>query len=179
MCDSWAGIRVHTIGHTTRPLDELIALLEAADVNVLVDIRTVPRSRRNPQYNGDSLPSSLAQSDIRYEHLAALGGLRRARKDSQNTAWRNASFRGYADHMQTTEFEAGLQELRAFADDGSVALMCAEAVPWRCHRSLVADALISRGADVRHIIGEAPPKPHRLTSFARVEGGALTYPGQD
>jgi 3-methyladenine DNA glycosylase/8-oxoguanine DNA glycosylase len=174
---SWKGARVYTIGHSTRALDELVALLAASGVEVLADVRTVPRSRRNPQFNSDALRASLAARGIRYEHLAKLGGLRHARKDSQNTAWRNASFRGYADYMQTPDFEAGLDALHELTRDGVVAMMCAEAVPWRCHRSLVADALSVRGADVRHIVGPAAPHAHRLTSFARVDGERVTYPG--
>jgi DNA-3-methyladenine glycosylase II len=157
----------------------LIEALRSADVKVLADIRTVPRSRRNPQFNGDALRSALAEHGIRYEHLAKLGGLRRARKDSHNTGWRNASFRGYADYLQTADFEAGLEELRGLTADGNVAVMCAEVVPWRCHRSLVSDVLMVRGAKVRHIIGPAPPKTHRLTAFAKAVGEHLTYPGSD
>lgn len=175
--DGWDGTRLYTIGHSTRTASELVEALRAAGVSVLADIRTVPRSRRNPQFDGEALRSTLASNGIRYEHLAKLGGLRRARKDSQNTAWRNASFRGYADYLQTADFELGLDELRALTDGGTVALMCAEAVPWRCHRSLVADVLTVRGADVRHIVGNAPPSAHRLTRFARVSGASVTYPG--
>lgn len=146
---------------------------------MVADIRTVPRSRRNPQFNSASLRAALARRGIRYEHLARLGGLRHARKDSQNTGWRNASFRGYADYMQTADFEAGLEELRRLTTEGRVALMCAEAVPWRCHRSLVADVLTVRGAQVFHIIGSAPPKPHRLTPFARAQGAHVAYPDDE
>ncbi|HSC05399.1 MAG TPA: DUF488 family protein [Steroidobacteraceae bacterium] len=175
----WGGTHVYTIGHSTRPVGELVEALRSADVKVLADIRTVPRSRRNPQFNGDALRSTLAEHGIRYEHLAKLGGLRRARKDSQNTGWRNASFRGYADYMQTVDFEAGLEELRELTAEGNVAVMCAEVVPWRCHRSLLADVLTVRGANVRDIIGSAPPNPHRLTGFARAVGEHLTYPRGD
>jgi uncharacterized protein (DUF488 family) len=173
---SWRGVHVFTIGHSTRTLDELVEALRAFDVAIVADIRTVPRSRRNPQFDRSSLPRSLRNRRIRYAHLPRLGGLRHARKDSPNTGWRNASFRGYADHMQTDEFEAGLEELRALAEDGCVALMCAEAVPWRCHRSLVADALAARGAHVEHITSARRASPHRLTPFARVEGARLQYP---
>jgi uncharacterized protein (DUF488 family) len=173
---TWNGVVVHTIGHSTRALDELAALLRAAGVDTLVDIRTVPRSRHNPQYNADTLGEALAEHGIRYAPVAALGGLRRARKDSPNDAWRNASFRGYADYMGTAEFERGLDELREITAGGSAALMCAEAVPWRCHRSLVADALTARGADVRHIVGSGPPRVHKLTTFAKVANGRVTYP---
>jgi uncharacterized protein (DUF488 family) len=175
----WADTVVHTIGHSTRTVDELARLLRGANVEILADIRTMPRSRRNPQFNTDTLPQALQQHGLRYAHLAALGGLRRARKDSPNAAWRNASFRGYADYMGTAEFEQGLASLRELTLAGRVALMCAEAVPWRCHRSLVADVLTARGADVRHITDERAPRPHRLTRFANVEGGRVTYPAGD
>lgn len=177
MVKDWRGVRLYTIGHSTRSLDELVALLGAAGVSVVVDIRTIPRSRRNPQYDGGALRAALRSRRLRYVHVPALGGLRRARPDSPNAGWRNASFRGYADHMLSDEFEAGLVELRALARR-TVALMCAEAVPWRCHRSLVADAVTVRGAWVEHIIGAGRPRPHRLTSFARVEGTRVTYPGE-
>ncbi|HET7131005.1 MAG TPA: DUF488 domain-containing protein [Gammaproteobacteria bacterium] len=174
---SWNGTVIHTIGHSTRALDELAALLRESGVDTLADIRTVPRSRHNPQFNADTLGAALAPHGIRYVPIAALGGLRRARKDSPNAAWRNASFRGYADYMGTAEFERGLDELRAVAADGAhVALMCAEAVPWRCHRSLVADVLAARGGDVRHIVGQGPPRPHKITPFAKIHDGRVTYP---
>jgi 3-methyladenine DNA glycosylase/8-oxoguanine DNA glycosylase len=175
---SWSGARISTIGHSTRTVHQLIELLRAAQVRVLVDIRTMARSRHNPQFNGAPLRSALRRHGLLYEHLAALGGLRRGRKDSPNTGWRNTSFRGYADYMLTADFESGLAQLRALTAQGTVALMCAEAVPWRCHRSLVADALTARGAHVEHIIGSSHPSPHRLTAFARVSGGRVTYPGQ-
>ncbi|MGH7343229.1 MAG: DUF488 family protein, partial [Candidatus Rokuibacteriota bacterium] len=133
----------------------------------------------NPQFNGDSLRTALRSRSLRYVHLAGLGGLRRARKDSLNTGWRNASFRGFADYMLTEDFESGLEELRALTARGRVALMCAEAVPWRCHRSLFADALTARGARVEHVIGSLRSTPHRLTPFATVEGARVTYPGED
>ena len=175
----WKGTRVYTLGHSTRPLEQFITLLRAAGATVLADIRRVPRSRHNPQFNGDSLRAALAERGIRYEHLTQLGGLRRARKDSQNTGWRNASFRGYADYLQTAEFEVGLEELRRLTTEGPVVLMCAEAVPWRCHRSLVGDVLTVRGANVLHVLGSAPPLPHRLTRFAHAEGANVTYPLDD
>lgn len=173
----WSDVRLYTIGHSTRSLDELVALLRKLDVSVLVDIRTVPRSRHNPQFNADALAVMLPTRGLRYVHLHALGGLRHARNDSINTGWRNASFRGYADYMQTEGFEQGLAALHAIARGNRVAIMCAEAVPWRCHRSLVADVLTARGATVEHIVGSGRPSPHRLTSFARVEGERVTYPG--
>ena len=174
---SWRGVRIYTIGHSTRTLDELIDLLRAFDVAVVVDIRTIPRSRRNPQFDIDALRRSLARRRIRYVHLPELGGLRRARRDSVNTAWRNASFRGYADYMLTDDFEAGLAELREVVNDSTAALMCAEAVPWRCHRSLVADALTVRGAHVEHITSRNRASLHRITPFAVVERKCITYPG--
>jgi uncharacterized protein (DUF488 family) len=168
---------VLAIGHSTRPIGELLALLEAAGVATLADVRTIPRSRANPQFEGAALARALARAGIGYVHLPALGGLRHARKGSlENAAWRNASFRGYADHMQTPEFEEGLCQLRAIARDGPVAVMCAEAVPWRCHRSLLADALLARGVLVEHVTGLGRTRPHRLTPFARLDGRKVTYP---
>jgi 3-methyladenine DNA glycosylase/8-oxoguanine DNA glycosylase len=168
---------LYTIGHSTRSIDDFIATLQAFDISVLVDIRTIPRSRHNPQFEGAALRRALRSHGIRYTHLAALGGLRRTRPDSPNTAWRNASFRGYADYMQTPEFARGLDALHALSETGTAAIMCAEAVPWRCHRSLVADALTVRGARVSHIAGADRSSPHRMTAFARVDGTRLTYPG--
>jgi len=158
-------------------VDELVGLLRASGVSIVADIRTIPRSRHNPQFNRDALRSALRRRRLRYVHLPLLGGLRRARKDSPNTGWRNASFRGYADYMLTEDFEHGLAELEALTEEGTVAVMCAEAVPWRCHRSLVADAVSVRGADVEDITGPGAPHPHRLTPFAHVEGTRITYPG--
>jgi uncharacterized protein (DUF488 family) len=169
-------MRILTIGHSTRPFDELVALLRAHGVTRLVDIRTVPRSRANPQYDRATLPRALRARRIHYTHLAALGGLRRARADSPNGAWRNASFRGYADYMQTPAFDAALDALCALAAAEPVAIMCAEAVPWRCHRSLVADALTARGVEVAHIMSATRANPHRMTPFARVRRGKVTYP---
>lgn len=176
---SWHGVHVWTVGHSTRSLEELVALLQAFEVRVLADIRTVPRSRRNPQFNTDALPGSLAPYAIEYAHLGRLGGLRHARKDSINTGWRNENFRGYADYMLTPEFELGLTELRTLVERGRVALMCAEAVPWRCHRSLVADVLTVRGAEVDDIMAEGRATRHVLTSFAKAEGERVTYPPED
>ena len=165
-----------TIGHSTRPLDELIGLLHEHGITWLVDVRTVPRSGHNPQFNAETLPANLGAQNITYVHLAALGGLRHAHKDSVNTGWRNAGFRGYADYMQTAEFARGLQELIALGGQGTVAIMCAEAVPWRCHRSLIADALVVRGIGVRHIMGAGKFHAHKLTPFARPDGEHVTYP---
>ncbi len=176
MSGAWRGVNILTIGHSTRSLDELLASLRSFEVAILVDVRTIPHSRHNPQFERRTLASFLRRRRVRYVHLPALGGLRKTRKDSINTAWRSPSFRGFADYMQTPAFAAGLSELHALTEEGRVALMCAEAVPWRCHRSLIADALTARGAHVVHITGEAHAIPHRLTNFAQVERGRVTYP---
>lgn len=167
---------VFTIGHSTHPIDEFLALLGAHDVCGIADVRTVPRSRHNPQFESDALKRSLIAGGFTYRRIAALGGLRRTHQDSVNTGWRNLSFRGYADYMQTPEFEAGLNDLMRVASDERVAIMCAEAVPWRCHRSLIGDALLVRDIEVTDIMTLKSAKPHTLTSFARVEGNQLTYP---
>jgi uncharacterized protein (DUF488 family) len=168
-----------TIGHSTRPLDEFIELLRLNGVTLLVDVRTVPRSRRNPQFNQDSLPDALSAHGIGYLHMPELGGLRKARPDSPNTGWENASFRGYADYMQTPEFARAVERLIELAGRQQIALMCAEAVPWRCHRSLIADALVVRGVAVEHIISRTSRRPHALRSFARVDGTRITYPPEE
>ena len=173
---SRAPLTIFTIGHSTRPIDEFIELLRANGVTQLIDIRTVPKSRHNPQFNTDSLAASLRNARIRYLHLKALGGLRRAKADSVNLGWRNASFRGFADYMQTDEFAAALDRVIELAKEHPTALMCAEAVPWRCHRSLVADALTVRKIRVLEIVSSAEPKEHTLTPFARVRGTHITYP---
>ncbi len=173
------GATVLTIGHSNKSLDDFISLLKAHGVERLVDIRTVPRSRHNPQFNRDTLPHSLQQAGIRYLHMSSLGGLRHPRKDSINSAWRNDSFRGYADYMQSPEFEDALGELIKLASLEKIAIMCAEAVPWRCHRSLVADALTARGEHVEHIMSETKRNQHAVTPFARIENGRVTYPGVD
>ncbi len=167
---------IWTIGHSTRPIDEFITLLKAHDIQRLVDVRTVPRSRHNPQFNTDALAKSLKKAALTYVHMPQLGGLRKAKKDSINTGWRNASFRGYADYMQTDEFRSALDDLMASAETIRTAIMCAEAVPWRCHRSLIADALVSRGWTVLDIMTEQRAAPHTLTSFAKVRNGRVTYP---
>jgi len=166
---------VSTIGHSTHAIDDFIAMLKAHAIAELVDIRTIPRSRHNPQFNRDSLPASLEAAGIAYRHMPALGGLRDARPDSVNTGWRNASFRGYADYMQTGEFEAALEELIGIAREKRLAIMCAEAVEWRCHRSLVADALEVRGVPVEHIQSATRAKRHRMTPFAQVNGTQIVY----
>jgi uncharacterized protein (DUF488 family) len=153
-------------------------LLKAHGVEMLLDVRTVPRSRHNPQFNRETLAESLQAAGIEYRHMAALGGLRHPRADSRNTGWRNASFRGYADYMQTAEFARALDELVGLAEEHRVAVMCAEAVPWRCHRSMIADALAARGVTVEHILTPTRRDAHVLTSFAQVEGTRVTYPGE-
>jgi uncharacterized protein (DUF488 family) len=167
---------IFTIGHSTHPIERFIELLQANAVAQLIDIRTIPKSRRNPQFNSDALAASLRAANIRYLHMKDLGGLRHPRKDSINLGWRNESFRGYADYMQTEEFAAALARAIELAKALPTALMCAEAVPWRCHRSLVADALSVRGIRVLEIIGPAKPKEHTLTPFARIQGTQVTYP---
>lgn len=167
---------VYTIGHSTRPLAEFIRLLRAHGIALLADVRTVPRSRHNPQFNQETLPRDLAAAGIDYLHLPGLGGLRKAQPDSLNQGWRNLAFRGFADYMQTARFDAQLAGLIELAEQRLLAVMCAEAVPWRCHRSLIADALTVRGVRVEHLIGEGQSRPHRLTAFARAAGTRLTYP---
>jgi uncharacterized protein (DUF488 family) len=167
-----------TIGHSVHPIEEFLEILAAHDVEQVADVRTIPKSLRNPQFAKDALERELTRRGIRYVHLPELGGLRHARKDSINTAWRNASFRGYADYMQTPEFERGLARLIELSSGRPTAIMCAEAVPWRCHRSLIADALVARGIPVEHIMSKSSRKPHAYTPIARVEGSSVTYPGQ-
>jgi uncharacterized protein (DUF488 family) len=173
---NWPQGTIFTVGHSTRTLEEFIALLQSYGIECLVDIRTVPRSRHNPQFNGDTLREALKPHGIEYAPLRALGGLRHARQDSPNTGWRNTSFRGYADYMQTEEFAHGLGQLIALSRQQCTAIMCAEAVPWRCHRSLVADALSVRGVAVIEIFSATDYRDHKLTPFAHVEGTSITYP---
>src|SRR5512136_507196 len=160
---------VLTIGHSTRTLEEFIGLLQAHGATRVADVRTVPRSRHNPQFNKASLPRFLKKAGLGYVHLPGLGGLRHAQPDSPNGGWRNASFRGYADYMQTPEFAQSLAELILLASQQPIAVMCAEAVPWRCHRSLIADALFARGIGVEHIINAGHTQAHRPTPFAHIE----------
>jgi uncharacterized protein (DUF488 family) len=167
---------IWTIGHSTRPIGEFTDLLRAHAIRLLIDVRTIPRSRHNPQFNTDTLALSLGDARLHYHHLPELGGLRKPKKDSVNDGWRNASFRGYADYMQTDMFWSALEELMMLGRQRPSAMMCAEAVPWRCHRSLIADALVTRGWEVRHIMDLTNAKLHQLTSFALVADGALTYP---
>jgi uncharacterized protein (DUF488 family) len=172
----WPKGAVFTVGHSTLPIKRFIVLLKTYGIERLVDIRTVPRSRYNPQFNSDTLGEVLSAENIEYALLPTLGGLRHARKDSPNTGWRNKSFRGYADYMQTEEFQEGLQTLFRMSRQKRVAIMCAEAVPWRCHRSLVADALGVHGVPVVEILSETSYRMHTLTSFAHIEGARITYP---
>jgi uncharacterized protein (DUF488 family) len=167
---------VCTIGHSNRTIEAFIDLLRRNEVVRVLDVRTMPRSRHNPQFARDALPASLETAGIAYTHLPVLGGLRRARPDSPNTGWRNLSFRGYADYMQTQEFQQGVEWVAEAAKTQLCVLMCAEAVPWRCHRSLIGDALLVRGIRVEDIIGAKGRKPHVLTAFARVDGMHITYP---
>lgn len=169
---------IFTVGHSTRPIANFVSLLEAYGIRQILDIRTIPRSRHNPQFNAEALAAALSEAGIRYIGCPALGGLRHARKDSPNDGWRNKSFRGYADYMQTKAFGDGLNTLIAVSRSQRTAIMCAEAVPWRCHRSLVADALLVRGIEVVDILTESDWRSHKLTPFARVEGTAITYPSE-
>ena len=169
---------VFTVGHSTRTIEEFIGLLQAHAVTRVVDVRTIPRSRYNPQFNRDSLSDSLKMAGLGYVHMPGLGGLRHAKSDSINAGWRNASFRGYADYMQTLEFEQSLEGLIQLAREEQIAIMCAEAVPWRCHRSLIGDALLARGIRTEDIMSPTRSQVHTLTSFAKVRGKRVTYPAE-
>lgn len=171
------NITIMTIGHSTYPIEEFIKILEKHGVEMVVDVRTIPRPRHNPQFNKDQLPPALGK--IGYIHFSGLGGLRHPKKDSPNTGWKNDSFRGFADYMQTDEFEKSLDELIELAQTRKIVIMCAEAVPWRCHRSLIADALLVRKINVEHIYSKTSIKPHKLTPFAKVNGNIITYPQSD
>ena len=170
---------VYTVGHSTRSQLEFIALLAAHGIRQLGDVRTMPRSRHNPQFNSAALATALGRAGIKYLHLPALGGLRHTIPASVNLGWRNKSFRGYSDYMQTEAFMTAIDDLIALASSSPTAIMCAEAVPWRCHRSLIADALVVRGLEALEIVSAARTTPHKLTSFARVDGVHLTYPPED
>ncbi len=170
------GGPVFTIGHSTRTLEEFIELLKTNGVTLVADVRTVPRSRYTPQFNRDTLPEALREAGIGYRHMAGLGGFRHAAYDSLNSGWRNAGFRGFADYMQTKEFEENLAALLDLARTERVALMCAEAVPWRCHRSLISDALLVRGIPVEDILGKGERREHVRTPWAEVHGTNITYP---
>ncbi len=169
-------LTVLTIGHSTRTFDEFVMLLDVYGVDLLVDVRTVPRSRHNPQFNKEVMPDQLKHHGIKYIHIPEIGGLRRPKPNSENMAWKNSSFRGYADYMQTKEFTDALLKIMALARENRLALMCAEALPWRCHRSLISDALTVRHVKVLHIISKDSTIPHELTEFAHVEGTKITYP---
>ena len=168
-----------TVGHSTRSFEELVTILRAHGVERLIDVRTIPRSRQNPQFNREVLSNALHNRRLSYRHMKALGGLRHAHADSINAGWRNASFRGYADYMQTAAFEKALARLIELAKQKPTAIMCAEAVPWRCHRSLIADALTARGYEVRDIMSVTSAKLHKLNPMARVQGQQITYPAED
>jgi uncharacterized protein (DUF488 family) len=169
-------VRIWTIGHSTRTIDEFISLLQANQIRSLADVRTLPGSRRYPQFNKETLADSLSKVGIRYEHFPELGGRRKPRDDSRNLAWRNASFRGYADYMETEEFQKGVKRLLDFAADaGPTAIMCAEAVWWRCHRSLISDYLKARGVEVMHIVDANKTQSHPYTSAAKIVNGKLSY----
>lgn len=167
---------IYTIGHSTRPIEEFIELLKQHDITQLVDIRTVPGSRHNPQYGQVNLEQSLKDAGLSYVYMKGLGGLRPKAKVSVSAGWHNESFRNYADYMQTKEFENTLDELIEKSQDAQTVIMCAEAVPWRCHRSLVGDALTVRDIEVIDIISEKSAQPHRMTPFAHVSGTRVTYP---
>ena len=171
------SITILTIGHSARPLPEFTALVESHGVQQIADVRRYPASARWPHFNKDALAAALAAKAVEYRHFPALGGRRRARPDSPNTALRSESFRGYADHMQTAEFATGLLDLLHFSERATTALMCAEAVWWQCHRKLLSDVLLVRGVQVRHILSTAAPKRHELSEFAREASGTVTYPG--
>ena len=172
----WPEGVIFTIGHSTLPIERFLGLLRTYGIERLADIRTVPRSRHNPQFNADALTEALTANGIDYAAMPTLGGLRHPRKDSPNTGWRNESFRGYADYMQTAAFAEALDKLIGMSREQRLAMMCAEAVPWRCHRSLVADALSVRGVPAIDILSNAESRPHELTRFAHVDGTRLTYP---
>jgi uncharacterized protein (DUF488 family) len=167
---------VLTIGHSTRAWKAFLEILRAHGIKRVIDVRSIPRSRHNPQFNRETLRTKLRAAKIGYVHLRKLGGLRHAQRDSPNMGWRNTSFRGFADYMQTSEFDAGLQRLIKLVGQKRSALMCAEAVPWRCHRSLIADALIVRGIRIEHIMSERTIRAHSLTSFGRVRRNRVIYP---
>jgi uncharacterized protein (DUF488 family) len=172
------NLSIFTIGHSTRPIDEFLEMLQAHGIRQLVDVRTIPRSAHNPQFNREDLARALHSSRLHYRHVPGLGGLRHPRRDSINTGWRNASFRGYADYMQTPEFTENLETLIKLGKQEPTAVMCAEAVPWRCHRSLIADALLVRGIDAIEIVSATRTTPLSLHPWAKVEGVIVTYPGE-
>jgi uncharacterized protein (DUF488 family) len=171
-------VTIHTVGHSTRPLDEFISLLQAHGIRHVADVRSTPTSRRYPHFAREALAASLPAAGIGYHWMPALGGRRRPRPDSPNDGWRNLAFRGYADHMQSTEFREAVDDLVELARGNDLSIMCAEAVPWRCHRRLIGDALLARGLRVRDIMTPTSAPEHELTPFARVDGTTVTYPAE-
>jgi len=169
-------LTIYTIGHSTRTLNEFLDLLNVYSITLLVDVRTIPRSRHNPQFNKETLPVTLKSYGVKYIHMPEIGGLRHPKRDSVNIAWKNMGFRGYADYMQTKEFTDNLLKITALERENCLALMCAEALPWRCHRGLISDALVVRHVKVLHIISKDNTITHELTEFAHVEGNQITYP---
>jgi uncharacterized protein (DUF488 family) len=169
-------LTIYTIGHSTRTLNEFLDLLNVYSITLLVDVRTIPRSRHNPQFNKETLPVTLKSYGVKYIHMPEIGGLRHPKRDSVNIAWKNMVFRGYADYMQTKDFTDNLLKITALERENCLALMCAEALPWRCHRSLISDALLVRHVKVLHIISKDNTITHELTEFAHVEGNQITYP---
>jgi len=172
-------MKIYTIGHSTRPQEEFIAMLKQFGVMLLADVRTIPRSRFNPQFNSDELSKALSREGIRYLHLKELGGLRKPRKDSPNIGWKHSGFRGYADYMLTPEFQEAIAKFLQIAEKQPTTVMCAEAVYFRCHRMVLSDAMLVRGVDVEHILSKTKAEPHKLTKFARVEGTSITYPPEN
>lgn len=172
-------LQIFTIGHSTHPIEEFIDILKHYHITEIIDIRTIPKSRHNPQFNGPDLAHALRNHHIGYRHQKDLGGLRHAHANSINMGWKNSSFRGYADYMQTPEFQEGIETLIKIAHEKTVAIMCAEAVPWRCHRSLIGDALLARNIKVEDIYSMTSAKPHTLTPWAVVHGTTITYPGTE
>jgi len=170
---------IYTIGHSTRPIDQFIAILKIYGIEEILDVRTIPKSRYNPQFNKKSLSEALKKNNIKYHQVELLGGLRHAKKDSENMGWRNASFRGYADYMQTPDFSKGLDELEKIAAKQTVAIMCAEVVPWRCHRSLIADALTRQKIKVIHVLDIKHSYVHKITPFLKFKAGKIYYPKVD
>lgn len=169
-------MKILTIGHSTRTIDDFVKILREYGIQQVIDVRTIPKSRHNPQFNQTDLRNALKNRRIAYRHMKGLGGLRHAHKDSINMAWENASFRGYADYMQTDQFVKNLEKLIGYARKKRVAIMCAEAVPWRCHRSLIGDALLVRNIKVEDIMSISSVRPHELTPWAKVKGKRVYYP---
>jgi uncharacterized protein (DUF488 family) len=167
---------IYSIGHSTRSIEDFVSVLRHYGIKIVADVRTVPKSRHNPQFEGSNLEKSLEENGMSYIHIRELGGLRNPKKDSNNMEWKNTSFRGYADHMETAEFQKGLEMLKEIASGHSTVILCAEAVPWRCHRSLIADALTVQGWDAVHIMTEKHSSRHTLTEFLKVADGKLSYP---